>query len=486
MTKFGKDRFGIHLDTFFGDGQVDFQLEEALNRANIYFKDHITDPECKKLIDDLPLEGLPSINSVIRNLPEKVDEAEMTGLITEIFKRDYPKLSDAQRSQLAEQYVYSINRSLLSVSKYCFKVIGNVVFDTYDELSVFRKEMREFFNKLSYPIIKRDGAEKLIEGFSSLGYQKLFGVDLPKQEIQLLLEDSNSHFIVSLSGQGGVGKTTLADFIARGFINREAPFKNFLWINARQEAIQKGEIITVQLLIDDICRKIGQQEYTFLSDSEKLTRLARYFHNTPCLVVLDNLETLGEENLFYLIGLLQRMVDPTKFLLTGRIEVEMPNAANIFDPYEIKELTKEPSLSLIEYVARNTGVINPPVEDIYQLVGGNPLAIILTVSQMQKFSKDDVLRNVRQASQKEIFDYVFRATWLALSRNAKDVVLLIHRNGGQISFETLKRISGKPISDLIDSIRQLIRFSMVEYKQNEEGDFIYFIHSLTATFISNL
>ncbi len=94
--------------------------------------------------------------------------------------------------------------------------------------------------------------------------------------------------LIVLWGAGGVGKTTLAAEAVRALI--EAYAQRILWIDA-----EKRTDFVFATLLDDIATQLGRADLRPLALAQKQEEVGALIAAAPTLVVLDNFETIKEE-----------------------------------------------------------------------------------------------------------------------------------------------------------------------------------------------
>lgn len=314
-------------------------------------------------------------------------------------------------------------------------------------------------------------------------YDQLFGVDPLCQEVTAHL-DQQRHYIISIQGIGGIGKTTLTDHIVRSWIPVASNLHDVIWVSAKQQTIHPGGItgsairINLSSLFNDIGDMLEDDAVLRQPLPQKINRLATKFRNEPYLVVIDNLETV--EDFQELTQWLSKLADPTKFILTSRENV--PALAPV-TYIKLTELDRNDSLALIEHTAHKHQVTGFDVEAVYKLVGGNPLALILAVSQMQEIPPSQLLTGIKLGTVEEIYRYVYWNSWQALSQEARQILLAIQRSGDKATWKSIIRRTKIEDTKVIMAMQQLIRFSLVQTPaQSTQGGF-YSIHRLTSTFL---
>lgn len=328
-------------------------------------------------------------------------------------------------------------------------------------------------------------------------YDRLFGAD---RQLNLLRDRLLAHeppWVVVLTGLGGIGKTALADSIARQLVLDERAFEGFAWISAQQQVLDpRGFIRSIQptaTTATDIAEVLARQLLPAsavpipFSLNEALQVLHNVMRQDRHLVVIDNLETLSD--LEPLLPLLNRLAGPTKFLLTSR--EALPSGSDAFH-LSIPELSKSDSTKLVRHEASLRSLFDVVTADddildtLFDTVGGNPLALKLVVGQLCYLPLDTVLQNLREARGRkadELYRFIFWNSWRQLSAHAQSVLLVMPLfSTGGTELSNIERVSEVEDDDLLQAIEQLISCSLL----NVMGDFRtrrYGIHRLTEIFL---
>lgn len=318
-------------------------------------------------------------------------------------------------------------------------------------------------------------------------YERLFGVEGPTAQVVAQLGDPQRYPIISIKGIGGIGKTALADHALRSFLADHAAdntLHDLVWISAKQESLSGSGIIgnrsklRLDILFNELGQKLGIDEVLRLPLAQKVERLASVLRADRYLVVLDNLETV--EDFRQLAPWLARLATPTQFLLTAR---EVVPALTTVSQVDLGELDETAALALIEYTASEKRAVAVDPHAVYQLVGGNPLAILLVVSQMHFLPPHVVLEGVRSGSTEEMYQYIFWNAWSVLAEAAQEVLFVIQRAGDEADWAWLAMATGWPAGNLEQALRQLDALSLVQPQRDAEGQPLYTIHRLTSTFL---
>lgn len=327
-------------------------------------------------------------------------------------------------------------------------------------------------------------AQLLTRRLPSATYTKLFGVDKLSQQIGLALTDARKAPIVSIQGIGGIGKTALADHVVRIIMGEGKRFSDVLWVSAKQEYLTETGIVStttqmnLDLLFDDLGRQLELSEVARLPRQQKVQRLGQAIRANRYLVVIDNLETVRDFQI--VVPHLERMTTSSRFLLTSREHV--PSLTSV-KRINLQELDEESSIALIRHTAESKEVVGVDEEEVYELVGGNPLAIILAVSLMPYLPPADVLRGLKKGETEAIYQYIYWKSWSALNEQARAIILTIQRAGDKSDWEWLEMMSDFEAPILRDGIQQLVRLSLVQPQRHNNGEVFYTIHRLTSTFL---
>ena len=324
----------------------------------------------------------------------------------------------------------------------------------------------------------------------------LFGVDEKLAGLTARLTDGQPPWIVTVGGIGGIGKTSLADAVVRRIAASPA-FADIAWISARQEWLTPwGELaedphglpaLTFEGLLEALVDQLGFQDLARLPSDQRETLLKTRFQDRPYLVVVDNLETAADYQA--LVPALHALTRPTKFLLTGRRSLHRyPGVYSL----ELDELSEADSLALLRHEAAERGlahIADAPARDlvaVYQVAGGNPLALKLLVGQMHLLSLPQVVDNLRQAQGKRIHDlyrYIYRRSWELLNDDARRVLAimpLVAESGGGL--DQIAALSELPDEALLAALEQLVDLCLVHVRGAVQ-ERRYGIHRLTETFL---
>ncbi len=327
-------------------------------------------------------------------------------------------------------------------------------------------------------------------------YNRLFGVTEKVAQVCAQIETASEPWVIALEGLGGIGKTSLADALARE-LACGVHFYEIGWVSARRRLFRlSGDIETLAdrpnlTLAELVDRLIEQFKLTGLqrrSDGEKLAGVRSFLRDQPCLVIVDNLETAADYGA--LVPELQRLVTPSKFLITTRHSLRDESGVYVVT---LRELAQDDTLALIRHEAETRGLhelaVAPEAEliQIYDITGGNPLATKLLIGQIHTLSLPTALNRFRAAKGKPVQDlltFIYAHAWQALDQDSRRVLqamLLVTGEGGRL--EQIAAAAELDPDDAAACLQRLAALSLV----NVGGDLMerrYSLHQLTQTFLS--
>jgi hypothetical protein len=326
-------------------------------------------------------------------------------------------------------------------------------------------------------------------------YTRLFGVADQLAELRLRVENACEPWLIALEGLGGLGKTSLADALARQLAN-SGHFHEIGWVSARRrlfhlagdvETLEDAPDLTLAELVDRLAEQFGLFSLRHLSDTEKLAGVREHLRTHPSLVIVDNLETVGNVGAFAVQ--LAGLANPSKFLLTTRYSLH--NVSGVY-VLTLRQLSQPDTLALIRHEAELRGLPElaqapaATLDAVYTVTGGNPLATKLLVGQVHTLSLPVVLKRFRTASGKpveELLSFLYEAAWQSLDTDCRRVLqamTLVAEDGGKL--EQVAAAAELDEDRAADCLQSLARRSLVNVGGNLH-ERRYSLHPLTQTFV---
>lgn len=329
-------------------------------------------------------------------------------------------------------------------------------------------------------------------------YTRLFGVERTLAQLVERLHDPADHWLISVEGMGGLGKTALAREAA-GRLAAAARFTGIAWVTAKQEyytwrGLQQSTrpALTFEQLLDNIIDQLDASGSHPLSVPAKREHVRRLVKAHPYLVVVDNLEAILDCET--LPDQLWELANPTKFLFTSRHQVGLGNTDWVtVSALSLDQLAEADALDLLRYEAHLRGVddvAQAPADTLVPLItatGGHPLAIKLVAGQLAHLSIHRILAGLQATDQEQdqFREYLYRPSWALLSTPARRLLLLIALlpASGAV-WEDLAALSGLPDAKLDAALGELTGRSLLQ--AGGLPDKVYTLHPLTRRFVSTL
>ncbi|MDQ0481537.1 RNA-binding domain-containing protein [Guptibacillus hwajinpoensis] len=331
-------------------------------------------------------------------------------------------------------------------------------------------------------------------------YYKFFGRNNEIDKIYAELIDHHKNYLLSLTGDGGIGKTSIAykvaDQIKKNIDDTDSKFDDVIWISAKDQRIyfdERRELYREFNSLEDLYNKILLIFYdgAFIQNlefSKKEEHVNQALEGTSFFIVLDNLELFSNDELTALHNFIKNTPMGHKFLLTSRHDLRVQE----FIPIQRfgKELTKVYITGLIKDLALNDNemLVRKQIEnhfnEFYSLTNGNPLYIKFFISQMaRKRDISDILNRRNLEGEKPLKAYCFDSTLNSL--NAKELLLMYSLSvaeNNQLSFHELKYVTAIDHSTLQTTLESLSSQSMI-YKNYHNGQQVYSLNNLLRSYL---
>ncbi len=354
--------------------------------------------------------------------------------------------------------------------------------------------LTEILNQLEQEA-RLDWQEHMITRLDPPSYTTLVGIEETYQLLAPALLAEGEPYILCLDGLGGLGKTAFADHLARQAI-AAVRFDEIAWVTAKQTHLStRGRLqidsgrpaLTFPMLIDELTTRFELTQSFNGSQLHKQRLVRHYLQENPCLIVIDNLETVADYAA--LIPELRKWQNPSKFLITSRLR--LLDQPGVFS-YSLTELGETAVYQLIRQEARRTGFADlekasdEELRQIYQIVGGNPLAIKLVIGQLRYHSLPRVLARLTSDQNNAgigLFDYIYQETWDSLSETSQITLLaLTHAGDNGFTLEHLIEVADLSPTSVERAVEELVLLSLVDLR-GSLFDRRYSIHRLTEMFL---
>ena len=378
------------------------------------------------------------------------------------------------------------------------------------EISKYGKNLQNYLNELKIspekvivvPVPVNFGDCKYNEIPNNLptpDYEHEGGFVGRKKDIQqvkkLLLGDM--HRVISITGAGGVGKTSLAMRVLNELsLKNKDTFDYIIWLSAKDKKLSylgieeiEPSLKDYEELIDKILEVTG-----FADDIDKKTlRDKEDTVNTildlcSCLlVVIDNLETITDDRIKnFILDCHHKM----KILITSRKGLGQVNRI-----YELKELSEDEAIHLFRLISRDKNIeslVKLPdktIKKYVKKVSYYPLAIKWLIGQVSRGKRiTDIINSISDETS-DITKFCFEQIYNNLGKNAQKVLCALSCFDEAPSYGVLNYVTDLNNQDFSDAIEELITVSLVipeQYEDSQENlTTRYVLLPLTRGFVNN-
>ena len=293
-------------------------------------------------------------------------------------------------------------------------------------------------------------------------------------EIQLgdQLTTIDRHPVVTLTGYGGIGKTSLALNVINQLMSRHVlPFEEAIWFSARDvdllptgPKLVRPKGLSVEDFAQEYLRLMGppSHEQQGWTNESLLGQRMGSTEDTTTLFVFDNFETVTSPNgLYEWIDTYIRT--PNKVLITSRVRSFRGDYA-----LQVSGMTDNECSELIETTAESLGIVNRLTRDyrdqVIQQSGGHPYVIKLLLGE---FAASPRVKNVRRviASQDRVLDALFERSYNSLGPTAQQIFLTLASWRSSVPRIALEAVLLRPeneFRDVAGAVDELLRMSFIE------------------------
>lgn len=426
LERISRNNVGVDPKTFFETEKYSYlDFSDYYELINIHLKESgYTDSLNKVFLEELK-ELLPIRNRVMHSRPlSEGDYDTVLSFVKETRKyssiMDFSFLKEAKSQINADDYLVSLKPSSPSPNKpYVEPTIEN-----------------------NLPLVDYDDT-----GF--------IGRDEKKKEIIRKLK--SAHPIISVIGNGGIGKTsTVLSCIYDIIDDEDFGFQKVLWVTLKTKSLQDGEFKDLKDSVKSFDECIRQNQILSRESVSEIEHLLFYMECYRTLLILDNLETIDSNEVR---PLFEDIPAGSKILITSRIGIgeyetrlklgpfsqqeSMAYFKKLAKCYEVKSLLKTTPQETLSFAKK-----------LYY----SPLCIKWFVINVAKGSDPYLAVN----NQDELVDFCLSNVYNKLTDNSKKMLMLLFARRKQCSVGELIYLNGDDYAITLDSINELIACDFLE------------------------
>lgn len=291
--------------------------------------------------------------------------------------------------------------------------------------------------------------------------------------------------VVSILGDGGIGKTALAVKVAYDIVDMadKCPFELIIWTSAKTTMLTSKGIEEIYTAITDYTGLISVISDAIDKDSEKnkLDSIIEYLDIFKTLIIIDNLETIQSEEVRNFIRLAQSKCN---IVITSRIglgELEYPRT--------LSGLTENECAKLIREIARirNSDILmklpQSTLIDIASKLNYNPLALKWFVSTVEMgITPQEVLNN-----KDVLLDFCLTNVYEKLSSGAVSILNSIRASRRKLSSAEILYLSEFETLDARKYLIELFKTTLISREiidATNIEEVYYFIPDFAKEFLS--
>ena len=359
----------------------------------------------------------------------------------------------------------------------------------------FRRRLKQGLGLLALLLTSRSAAEKTPAAWHVNlplpDFTALVGVQKYLDQLIALFDAPDGPLLVSMEGMGGIGKSALARAFT-GLAQTAARWHKIAWVSARRALLTEDgsispvtdAVTTLEDISARLCDQLGILGMAANPLELRLEALKTVLAQDPHLIVVDNLETV--EEYLRLVPTLGSLAGTSRFLITSRQTLrEFPFVHTV----TLKDLDRESAFEVIQAESARRGYASlisaESFNELYQVIGGHPLALKLVAAQLYFRPLAEILRGFRQAKVgiERLYHHLYWQTWRSLGDPARRLLLsFLPSDPEGEDLEFLQMMSGQLEEEFYTSLKELDQFSLLERSGDAERP-LYRLHSLTTTFL---
>lgn len=308
--------------------------------------------------------------------------------------------------------------------------------------------------------------------FDDTGY---IGRKKETKDLKNLLQN-NKHQIVSIIGNGGLGKTALTVKVLYDLIDDvDNDYEAVLWITLKTRTLSHGEFNSLEntiKAIPDLMREMEKQ-LVFNSDKTSEENILEFLDSFKTLLILDNLETINSDEI---MGFLKKIPEKSKVLITSRHGLGELEYRYTLDGLSLsdatayfRELSKYYGLKLHEL--EHSKVKEIVVDNLYS----NPLSIKWFITSVFK----GLDMNTLLSNKGDLIEFCMSNVYEKLSEHSKHILQLFLIEKYDLSYGEIDFYLDLDPVILRSSINEMLSTNMVVLKSGT-----YILNEMAKDYLS--
>ncbi len=294
-----------------------------------------------------------------------------------------------------------------------------------------------------------------------------------KTELDQIIKDLQDREMkwVAITAEGGSGKTSLA--IRAAQLVPPPPFKVVLFVSAKQRMIDDAGVRSLSefsltgwpQMMNRIGALLGRVDIAECPPKTRADKLIDAFSKKGVLLILDNLESLSEDDQNSVTTFVEKLPDGCKAILTSRKRI-----GSVEKSITVEKLKQETAMELLKALATHNSLLakldNEQRLRLYEQTNGNPLLLRWTVGQLGKGSCrtiNDALEFLGSDTTKNNpFEFIFGDLLQSFDKDELNVIAALTFPSHPIDVQAIAKICGIPSNKAKTALNLLINSSVVE------------------------
>lgn len=303
-----------------------------------------------------------------------------------------------------------------------------------------------------------------------------------RKNLKKLLD--SEHRVITVVGAGGIGKTALSLRVCIDLLEENSKlFDRITWVSLKTRYLTPDGIRDIKNAVDSVGYLIQSIAQIFtngedIQEQQGWDRVIEQMKQTKTLLIIDNLETLGEK----IRDLALDIPNGSKLLLTSRVglgEIEVRYELSSFMPKDAMALFR--SLANIHNFESLMRISDQVVHNYTQLLYFNPLLIKWFVLAIGKGADPATL--LKGQDLEKALAFCYENVYERLADLEKDILVTIMAARRDLTNAQLVELTGTESVALVTASQNLVRSSMVQRVTKQDGSIALQIGGLVYEYL---
>ena len=290
--------------------------------------------------------------------------------------------------------------------------------------------------------------------------------------------------IITINGEGGVGKTAIALHFAYKILDNISNYKfeQIHWETAKTKKLSSNEIINIANENDDFKKMITSSEINLSKDSDAIDSVIDYLKNFKILLILDNIETVRDKFLENFLEKFSLIQTESKVIFTSRQPFQQYEYAITIEPFDPSE-AKNYFRNLVKYwdIKKLDDLSINQIEEYCKKWNYNPLFIRSFIECV----RDGQDPNIVLENKSNPLQFAFENMYANLNPKTLPLVDALLIKDKKRSSSYLSIVTEKSYNEVIDAIIDLNKKNFIETTHSTSQDIdLYRIRNIAREFLN--